>query len=189
MPGEGFAMGVAAADYDNDGFSDLFIAGVNRNLLYRNRGNGTFEDVTDRAGLSHTGPQDSSRGRSPRAGSITMPTVCWTCSSSITATGCRKKNRPAGSAKSAPTVIPAITRVCRISSTAITVTAHSPRFPNRPASPLTSARAWDWRFLDYDLDGRLDVFVANDTVPNFLFHNQGGGQVPRSRLDRGRRVQ
>jgi hypothetical protein len=53
--GEGFGMGVAAADYDNDGAVDLFIAGVNRNILYRNRGNGAFEDVTERAGLAHTG--------------------------------------------------------------------------------------------------------------------------------------
>jgi hypothetical protein len=53
--GEGFAMGVAAADYDNDGSTDLFIAGVNRNVLYRNRGDGTFEDVTERAGLAHKG--------------------------------------------------------------------------------------------------------------------------------------
>ena len=53
--GEGFAMGVAAADYDNDGATDLFIAGVNRNVLYRNRGDGTFEDVTGRAGLAHEG--------------------------------------------------------------------------------------------------------------------------------------
>src|SRR5262245_46986278 len=46
VPGEGFAMGVATADYDNDGNVDIFIAGVNRNILYRNRGNGVFEDVT-----------------------------------------------------------------------------------------------------------------------------------------------
>ena len=49
--GDGFATGVAAGDFDNDGWEDLFIAGVNHNILYRNRGNGTFEDVTERAGL------------------------------------------------------------------------------------------------------------------------------------------
>src|SRR5947209_19332512 len=48
VPGDGFATGVAAADYDNDGWEDLFIAGVNRNVLYHNRGDGTFEDVTPR---------------------------------------------------------------------------------------------------------------------------------------------
>src|SRR5262249_23611420 len=54
--GEGFTIGVAAADYDNDGATDLFLAGVDRNILYRNRGDGTFEDVTLRAGLGHSGP-------------------------------------------------------------------------------------------------------------------------------------
>src|SRR5205814_7483831 len=55
VQGQGFGMGVAAADYDNDGAADLFIAGVNRNILYRNRGDGTFEDVTEHAGLEQKG--------------------------------------------------------------------------------------------------------------------------------------
>ncbi len=49
--GEGYSMGVAAGDYDNDGRPDLFIAGVRGNILYHNRGDGTFEDVTARAGI------------------------------------------------------------------------------------------------------------------------------------------
>src|SRR5207247_2983252 len=44
-------MGAAAADYDNDGHIDLFVAGVGKNILYHNRGDGTFEDVTQRAGI------------------------------------------------------------------------------------------------------------------------------------------
>src|SRR5260370_8704902 len=52
VAGEGYSMAAAPGDYDNDGFVDLFVAGVNRNILYRNRGDGTFEDVTAKAGLS-----------------------------------------------------------------------------------------------------------------------------------------
>ena len=49
VAGDGYSMGVAVGDYDNDGCPDIFVAGVNRNILYHNRGNGTFEDVTAKA--------------------------------------------------------------------------------------------------------------------------------------------
>ena len=51
LQGRGFAMGAAAADYDNDGQIDLFVPGVGQPMLYRNVGKGRFEDVTTRAGL------------------------------------------------------------------------------------------------------------------------------------------
>lgn len=50
--GNGYNMGVAVADYNNDGWDDLFVAGVHRNLLYRNNGDGTFTDVTQSSGLA-----------------------------------------------------------------------------------------------------------------------------------------
>lgn len=55
VQGVGYGMGAAVGDFDNDGYSDLFIANLNRNTLYRNTGKGTFEDVTDRAGLGGGG--------------------------------------------------------------------------------------------------------------------------------------
>ena len=51
VAGAGYSMGAAAADYDNDGRTDLFVAGVNRNVLYHNLGGGHFEDVTAKAGI------------------------------------------------------------------------------------------------------------------------------------------
>jgi hypothetical protein len=51
LQGEGYGMGVAVGDYNNDGHEDLLVAGVHRNHLYRNNGNGTFTDVTREAGL------------------------------------------------------------------------------------------------------------------------------------------
>ncbi len=54
LKGEGYSMGVAAADFDNDGWTDLYVTGVNRNILYRNNGDGTFTDVTEQAGVSGT---------------------------------------------------------------------------------------------------------------------------------------
>ena len=51
IAGEGYSTGAAAADYDNDGRVDLFVAGINGNRLYRNRGDGTFADVTAASGI------------------------------------------------------------------------------------------------------------------------------------------
>ncbi len=45
-------MGVAAGDYDNDGWTDLYVTGVNRNFLFHNNGDGTFTDVTQRVGVA-----------------------------------------------------------------------------------------------------------------------------------------
>lgn len=55
LTGRGYNMGVAVADYNNDGHEDLFVVGVHGNQLYRNRGDGTFEDVTAKAGLAAPG--------------------------------------------------------------------------------------------------------------------------------------
>jgi len=55
LQGQGYSMGVAVADYDNDGREDLFVAGVHGNHLYRNNGDGTFTDVTEKAGLAGPG--------------------------------------------------------------------------------------------------------------------------------------
>jgi enediyne biosynthesis protein E4 len=52
LAGSGYDMGVAVGDYDNDGYEDIFVAGVHRNTLYHNNGNGTFTDVTAKAGLN-----------------------------------------------------------------------------------------------------------------------------------------
>jgi hypothetical protein len=53
LAGTGFDVGVAIGDFDNDGFEDIFVAGVYHNTLYHNNGNGTFTDVTEKAGLNH----------------------------------------------------------------------------------------------------------------------------------------
>ena len=56
LKGIGYSMGVAAGDYDNDGYVDLYVAGVNRNQLFHNNGDGTFTDVTEKAGVSGVVP-------------------------------------------------------------------------------------------------------------------------------------
>jgi enediyne biosynthesis protein E4 len=55
VAGSGYSLAAAAADYDNDGFTDLYLVNAGKNILYHNRGNGTFEDVTDKAGVGRKG--------------------------------------------------------------------------------------------------------------------------------------
>jgi len=62
VAGEGYSMGAAAADYDNDGWTDLYVTGVNRNILYHNNKDGTFTDVTQKAGVTAFPAERSSVG-------------------------------------------------------------------------------------------------------------------------------
>jgi enediyne biosynthesis protein E4 len=57
LAGTGYDVGVAIGDYDNDGYEDIFVAGVYHNTLYHNNGDGTFTDVTAKAGLNKPDPQ------------------------------------------------------------------------------------------------------------------------------------
>jgi hypothetical protein len=183
VPGAGYATGVAAADYNNDGFVDLFIAGVNRNTLYRNRGEGTFEDATAVAGLAQNA------GRKPwsiSAGWFDYDNDGWL--DLFVVNYCEW--------------IPAQEPPCTIGKAR---TYCHPKFyrglPNQlfhnnrdgtfsdvsqnSGIGAHTGKGMAAAFLDYDADGRLDVFVTNDTVPNFLFHNEGEGRFRESALASG----
>ena len=67
--GTGYDMGVAVGDYDNDGHPDIFVAGLHRNTLYHNNGDGTFTDVTAKAGLD--------RSNDPEYGPLWSITAAW----------------------------------------------------------------------------------------------------------------
>ena len=86
----GFGHGVTVADYDNDGRPDIFVTRWRSYALYRNKGDGTFEDVTDRAGLGGVAA-GRLRPRSP----ISMATATSTCSSATTCTGTPTARSPA----------------------------------------------------------------------------------------------
>jgi hypothetical protein len=171
VQGHGYAMGAAAADYDNDGHVDLFVAGVRQNQLLRNLGNGRFEDTTTGAGIA-SGEWAVAGGwfdydKDGLLDLFVVNYVQWSADSS---------------------------RFCGDQSRGIRIYCH-PRFFQGLANRLyrnrgggtfedVSTRAglskhigkgMSVAFADYDQDGWPDVFVTNDTVPNFLFRNNGDG--------------
>ena len=173
--GEGYSMGVAAADFDNDGWTDLFVAGVNRNLLLRNRGDGTFEDVTKRAGLEFQGPV--------KPWSIS---AAWFDYNNDGLLDLFVVNYCKWDPESEP--------YCGDPRPGYRTYCHPKNyeglanqlFRNNGDGTFTDVSAtagiakhigkgMGVAIADYDGDGRMDVFVANDTIPNFLFHNEGNG--------------
>lgn len=182
--GEGYAMGVAAGDFDNDGFTDLFVAGVDRNLLYRNRRNGTFEDITAPAGLAHRGagqkPWSIGAGwfdydHDGRLDLFVVNYCLWIpereppCTVGKARTYCHPKYY-AG--------LPNSLYHNNGDGTFTDVSVSS-----GVASHIGKGMALS--FLDFDADGRLDVMVTNDTTPNFLFRNEGDGRFRETGLRAG----
>ena len=176
IAGDGYSMGVAVADYDNDGYPDLFVTGVNRNLLYHNRGDGTFEDVTEKA---HLGGVDRRYGKlwSVSAAWIDVDNDGWL---DLVVT-----NYVQWDPKQEPTCgVPKQPLYCRPDAYHDTPNQlfrnnHDGTFTDITDTSGLGAhlgKGMGVAVADYDGDGLMDIFVANDSVPNFLFHNLGQGK-------------
>jgi hypothetical protein len=179
--GEGYSMAAAVADYDNDGYPDLFVAGVGRNILYRNRGDGTFEDVTVRAGIR---PEPWSIGGGwfdadgdGRLDLFIVNYVEWDPQKERACVDPRTHERR----HCHPDLYHGLpNRLYRNNGdgtfTDISESAGISRYIGKGMSVALA---------DYDGDGRTDVLVTNDTQPNFLFHNEGGGKFREVALSAG----
>ena len=101
VAGRGYDLGVVTGDYDNDGHTDIFVAGLRRNTLFHNRGDGTFTDVTENGAAFRRGiPGTAPCGRSPPPSSTTTATASWTSSSPTTACGTPSKEPICGNPSS-----------------------------------------------------------------------------------------
>jgi hypothetical protein len=175
MRGNFYSMGVAAADYDNDGYRDLFVAGANGYQLFHNNGNGTFTDVTEKAGLRRSHP-DLAHVFSVAAGwfdydndgfldLIVINYLKWSPEIDVT---CISKGVKAYCSPDNYAGLPNLLFHNNGDGTFTDVSESSGIFK-------FVGKGMGVAFADYDGDGFTDIFIANDTYRNFLFHNNGNG--------------
>jgi hypothetical protein len=167
-----FGMGAAVGDYDNDGFPDLFVLGWGRCILYRNDGDGTFRDVTEKAKVANPGRWASSAAWLDYDGDSRLDLVIanyvdWTYGSNFY---CGDRG-PALRSYCHPNAYqgqPA-TLYRNNGDGTFTDASLSSGLGAKPANGLGVVT------FDFDNDGRQDIFIANDGMPNHLFHNNGDG--------------
>ena len=179
----GFSFGVAAADYDNDGFDDLFVCNAGRNALYHNNGDGTFTDVTPGSGLEHKPPNVLSVGAAwfdyNNDGLLDLIVTNYTVWTPETDLRCQMDDKH--DEYCSPTVYKNVpSRLYR--------NLGAGRFEDvTESSGIGKAlgKGMGIAIADFNNDGRMDIFVANDTEPNFLFLNQGDGTFKEVGLEYG----
>jgi enediyne biosynthesis protein E4 len=168
----GYGQGVAVGDYDGDGFPDLYVTQYGRNVLYHNNGDGTFTDVTDKAGVAAQGWSSSAvwfdYDNDGRLDLFVGRFVDFS----------KELNKPCGIHDDGlrhyciPKVYSAMPSWLFHNNGDGTFTDVS----KSSGVAASLGKAWGVVATDINNDGLTDLFVANDTVANFLFVNRGNGK-------------
>lgn len=174
-----YGMGVAVGDYDNDGFPDIYVTNFGKNVLYHNNGDGTFTDVTAKAGVA-AGGWSASAGffdydNDGNLDLFVARYLGWTPETSKTC------GRVADPMYCPPGEFPPTTNI-------LYRNRGDGTFENVSAASGIAAKKGHGlgvAFADYDGDGFTDIFVANDATEQFLFHNNGNGTFTEVALDSG----
>jgi hypothetical protein len=173
-----YGMGVAIGDYDNDGFEDIYVTNYGKNILYHNNGDGTFTDVTAKAGVAGGGWSESAGffdyDNDGKLDLFVTRYMEWDTKHSKTCGAEWRTYCP-------PEEFPQITNILyhnRGDGTFEDVSQKS-------GIAGSKGRALGVSFADYDGDGFTDVFVANDGMQQFLFHNNGNGTFTERALEAG----
>jgi hypothetical protein len=186
VAGVGYSMGVAVGDYDNDGWPDIYVVNTGKNQLFHNNHDGTFTDVTDKAGV---------------AGGILDGKKMWSVSAAwmdynndglldlFVSNYCKwEVNKDPYCGPNAN----------------LRAYCHPNNYANQPDTLYRNngdgtftdvsaetgiakhlGKGMGVAIADYDGDGFMDIFVANDNHPNFLFHNLGGKRFEEVALESG----
>jgi enediyne biosynthesis protein E4 len=167
LQGVGYGMGVAVGDYDNDGYEDLYVTAYGGNRLYHNNGNGTFTDVTEKSGTGSSGWSTSAAwvdlDNDGLLDLIVLRYVQW----DFTDIWCGER-REGYRSYCHPDIFPAIAPLVYHNDGNGHFTEVSAKMGfDKPGKGLGIAIA------DFDRDGKIDVVVANDSMPEFLYRNKG----------------
>ena len=179
--GGGYGMGVAVGDFDANGWPDLYVTQYGRSILYHNNSDGTFSDVTEKAGVAAPGWASSAAWFDYDNDGRLDLFVCRFVDFD------KSKNKFCGDEKTGERFY-CIPRVYSPS--------HSWLFHNNGDGTFTDVstesgiadalgKAWGVVSTDVNNDGWMDLFVANDTVANFLFVNKGNGKFEEKGLEAG----
>jgi hypothetical protein len=169
LQGAGYGMGVAVGDYDNDGFEDLYVTALGGNKLYHNNGDGTFTDVTEKAGVSGSGWSTSAAwvdlDNDGLLDLVVLRYVQW----DFDDVWCGEHKEGLRS-YCHPDIFQPVTPLVFHNDGNGHFTEVSQKIGlSKPGKGLGIALA------EYDHDGKIDIFVANDSMIEFLYHNKGDG--------------
>ena len=167
LQGAGYGMGVAVGDYDNDGFEDLYVTAYGGNRLYHNNGNGTFTDVTTTAGVAGGGWSTSAAWVDLDGDGFLDLIVLRYLDWDFSDVWCGER-KEGFRAYCHPDFFKPISPLVYHNNKDGTFAEVSQKLG------LTKAgKGLGIAIADYDRDGRIDFFVANDSMPEFLYHQKG----------------
>lgn len=172
---EMFGMGCAAGDYDNDGDEDLYVTALGRNFLFRNNGDGTFTEVAKAMGVEDGGWSTSCAFLDyDRDGDLDLFVchyVVWSPEGDIWCTLDGKHKSYCTPEKYTGEV----SQLFRNDGHRFTRVTREAGLERTGEGKRAQGKSLGVAILDYNDDGWLDIAVANDTEPNYLFHNNGDG--------------
>lgn len=185
LQGSGYGMGAAAADYDGDGAVDLFVTGVRGNTLYRNNGDGRFEDVTAKVGLQPAPGTERwavSAGwfDYDRDGDLDLFIANYVHWNPATEPSCGDLLRKVATYCHPKMYQGTANQLFRNNGDGTFADVSQ-----EAGIAKSIGKGMGLSIADLDGDGWPDVFVGNDTVPNFLFYNNGDGTFREAGFEAG----
>jgi hypothetical protein len=179
LQGVGYGMGAAAGDYDNDGREDLYVTAYGGNKLYHNNGDGTFADVTQKAGVGGSGWSTSAAWVDLDGDGcldlVVLRYIQWDWDDRWCG-----EHREGYRSFCHPDVFSPIPMLVYHNNGNGTFTEEAQK-----RGLDTPAKALGIAIGDFDNDGHPDIFVANDSMVEFLFHNKGNGTFEEGGLQAG----